>query len=254
MAKRFLGNSIVQYLIGRAIGGYMLFVGVTTRWTKVNRQAVEPFWEPDGGKLVGCIWHGRFSLIHKMWAFGPGVPKAKMLISQSREGGIVAHTSRTVGAEVIRGSAAKGSQRKGGVEALLAMARHIEDGGVIAMTPDGPRGPRMRAKKAPVQLAKLAGAPLMAVTWATSNRIVFDKSWDHFVLPLPFGRGALIWSDPIQPPPPDASDADIEAVRLKLETEMNRIAAEADRIAGVTPIEPAPQRTLTPPSTEPAET
>jgi lysophospholipid acyltransferase (LPLAT)-like uncharacterized protein len=254
MAKRLLGNSIVQYLIGRAIGGYMLFVGVTTRWTRVNRQAVEPFWKPNGGKLIGCIWHGRFALIHKMWAFGPGVPKAKMLISQSREGGIVAHTSRTVGAEVIRGSAAKGTQRKGGVEAMRAMARHIDGGGAIAMTPDGPRGPRMRAKKGPVQLAKLAGAPMVAVTWATSNRIVFEKSWDHFVFPLPFGRGALIWSDPIAPPSPDADEREIEAVRLRLESEMNRIAGEADRIAGVPPIEPAPPKAQAPADPEPAET
>lgn len=239
MAKKLLGNSVVQYLIGHAIGGYMLLVGVTTRWTRVNREAAEPFWRPDGGKLIACIWHGRFALAHKTWSFKRGAPKAKMLISQSREGGIVAHTSRTVGAEVIRGSAAKGDKRKGGVEALRAMARHIEGGGVICMTPDGPRGARMRAKRAPVQLAKLAGAPLLALAWSTTNRIVFDKSWDRFILPLPFGRGALVWGNPIPPPPIDASDEQIEAVRLQLENEMNRIAAEADRIAGVAPILPA---------------
>jgi lysophospholipid acyltransferase (LPLAT)-like uncharacterized protein len=254
MAKHLLGNSIVQYLIGRAIGGYMLFVGVTTRWRRVNQRAIEPFWEPGGGKLVACIWHGRFALIHKMWSFGPTVPKAKMLISQSREGGIVAHTSRTVGAEVIRGSAAKGGKSKGGAEAMRAMARHIDDGGVIAMTPDGPRGPRMRAKRGPIQLARLAGAPLLAVAWSTSNCIVFHKSWDHFILPLPFGHGALIWSDPIAPPAMDASDAEIEAVRLRLEAEMNRIAAEADRIAGVPVIEPAPLQTQAAAEAEPAET
>jgi lysophospholipid acyltransferase (LPLAT)-like uncharacterized protein len=241
--KSLLGNQVVQFLLGRLIGGYMLFVGVTTRWTRINRAAVEPFWKPDGGKVIGCIWHGRFSLVHKMWAFGRGIPKAKMLISQSREGGIVAHTSLTVGAEVIRGSAGKpGKQNKGGVEAMRQMARHIEGGGVIAMTPDGPRGPRMRVKRGPIQLAKLAGAPLLAVTWATSNRLVFKKSWDQFVLPLPFGKGALIWGNPIAPPAMDASHAEIETVRLALEAEMNRIAGEADRIAGVTPIEPAPPR------------
>ncbi|MCZ7531618.1 MAG: DUF374 domain-containing protein [Acidimicrobiia bacterium] len=140
---------------------------------------------------------------------------------------------------MIRGSAAKGEKRKGGVEAMRAMARHIDGGGVICMTPDGPRGPRMRVKRGPIQLAKLAGAPLLAVTWATSNRIVFHKSWDRFILPLPFGRGALVWGDPIPPPPMDASDEQIEAARLRLENEMNRIAAEADRIAGVAPILPA---------------
>jgi lysophospholipid acyltransferase (LPLAT)-like uncharacterized protein len=229
--KSLLGNPLIQLLLGRLIGSYMLFVGVTTRWQRV------------GGKLIGCIWHGRFSLIHKNWSFGPNVPKAKMLISNSREGGIVAHTSRTVGAEVIRGSAAKAGRRsKGGVEAMLSMARHIEGGGVIAMTPDGPRGPRMRVKRGPILLAKIAEAPLVAVTWATSNRIVFDKSWDHFVFPLPFGRGALIWGNPIAPPSPQADDAEIEAVRLALENEMNRIAAEADRIAGVPVIEPAAEK------------
>jgi hypothetical protein len=68
---------------------------------------------------------------------------------------------------------------------------------------------------------------------------VVDKSWDHFVFPLPFGRGALIWGNPIAPPSPGASDAEIEAVRAQLEAELNRISAEADRIAGIPVIEPA---------------
>ncbi|MBX3511447.1 MAG: lysophospholipid acyltransferase family protein [Hyphomonadaceae bacterium] len=245
MRKSLLSNPALQFLIGRSIGLYMLFVGATTRWEQVNRAAIEPFLRGES-PVVGCIWHGRFTLVHKMWAFGPGIPKAKMLISQSREGGIVAHASLTVGAEVIRGSAPKKDGRaKGGAEALRAMARHIEGGGVICMTPDGPKGPRMRAKKAPVQLAKLAQAPLIAVTWASSRRKLFD-SWDRFVLPLPFGRGVLIWSDPIAPPRPDAEDAEIEAVRARLEAEMNRIAAEADRRAGVAVIEPAAPRETTP--------
>ena len=240
--KSLLGNPVIQFILGSLIGGYMLLVGVTTRWTRVNQAVMEPFWRPNGGKLIGCIWHGRFPLIHKMWSFKRGVPKAKMLISNSREGGIVAHTSRTVGAEVVRGSEAKkgSSKPKRGVEAMRDMARHIEGGGVMAMTPDGPRGPRMRVKRGPVVLAKIAGAPLLPITWATSNRIVFEKSWDQFVSPLPFGKGALIWGNPIAPPAPDASDA--EAVRLALEVEMNRIAAEAARIAGVPRIEPAPPR------------
>jgi lysophospholipid acyltransferase (LPLAT)-like uncharacterized protein len=243
MLKSLLGNPVFQFILGRLMGGYLLFVGLTTRWTSVNRAAVEPFWAPDGGKVIICVWHGRFPLLHTMWSFKPGVPRPKMLISNSREGGIVAHTSRTVGAEVIRGSAGKpGKQSKGGVEAMLTMARYIEGGGVIAMTPDGPRGPRMRAKRGPVHLARNAGAPLIGAAWATSHCIVFKNSWDQFVLPLPFGNGAQVWGDPIAPPSPDASDAEIEAVRLQFEAEMNRIAAEADRLAGVTPISPAPPR------------
>jgi lysophospholipid acyltransferase (LPLAT)-like uncharacterized protein len=238
MLKTLLANPIIQFLIGRAIGGYMLLVGVTTRWERVNQAAVEPFWS-GRGRLILCMWHGRFSLFHKLWRFGPGAPKGKMLISQSREGAIVAHTARTVGADVIRGSAAKRGQPKGGVEATFAMARHIGDGGMVAVTPDGPRGPRMHARKGPVQVAKIAQAPLLPVAWSTSHRIVARKSWDHFILPLPFGRGALVWGEPIDAPAPDAGDDEIEAVRIKLETELNRISAEADRRAGVAVIEPA---------------
>jgi len=242
MLKTLLGNPVFQYVVGRAIGFYMLFVGVTTRWRRVNQAAVEPFWNGEG-KMVACIWHGRFTLIHKMWRFGPNSPPAKMLISRSREGGLVSWVSRTVGAEVIRGSAAKRGQQKGGVEATRQMARHLDGGGVIGMTPDGPRGPRMRVKRGAVQLARMAGAALVGVVWASSNRIVFPRSWDKFVFPLPFGRGALIWTDPI-PVPEDASDELMEELRLKLENEMIRISAEADRIAGIPVIEPAPARPL----------
>ena len=237
--KFLLGNPVFQYILGRTIGIYMLFVGVTTRWRRVNPAAMEAFFN-DGGKHLACIWHGRFALVHKLWKFGPGTKPAKFLISRSREGGLVAWVSRTVGAEVVRGSAAKRGQQKGGTEATREMARHLDGGGVMGMTPDGPRGPRMRAKRGPVQLAKIAGASLVPITWATSNRFVFD-SWDKFILPLPFGRGALIWGDAI-PVPEDADAAQMEAIRLKLEIEMNRICAEADRIAGVPIIEPAPER------------
>lgn len=236
--RNLLANPLAQFVIGRTIGLYMLFVGVTTRWTQVNRAAIEPFWGGNG-RLVACIWHGRFTLVHKLWRFGRGKTKGVFLISRSREGGIVAHASRTVGADVIRGSAAKGGQQKGGREAGREIIRHIEGGGCIGMTPDGPRGPRMRAKAGPVQVARMAQAPLIGLAWSTSHRIVFD-SWDRFILPLPFGRGALIWSNPISPPSLDASGAEIEAVRSQLENEMNRISAEADRIAGVEVIEPAP--------------
>ncbi|MBS0385582.1 MAG: lysophospholipid acyltransferase family protein, partial [Proteobacteria bacterium] len=213
MLKFLLGNPVFQFVVGRLIGFYMLFVGATTRWRKVNPAAMERFFTSKD-KHLACIWHGRFTLVHKLWRFGPGAKPAKFLISRSREGGLVAWVSRTVGAEVVRGSAAKRGQQKGGVEALREMARHLDGGGVMGMTPDGPRGPRMRAKRGPVQLAKIAGASLAPIAWSTSNRIVFD-SWDKFILPLPFGRGALIWGDAI-PVPPDADAAQMEAIRIKL--------------------------------------
>lgn len=240
MSKSLLKIPAIQALIGRALGAYMLFAGWTTRWRHVNRAAIEPFWRPQK-RLIICIWHGRFTQMHRLWAFQPDTPKAHMLISRSREGDVVEHAARAVGAEVIRGSAAKGKQDKGGFEAGRELLRRIEDGGAIALTPDGPRGPRMRARIGPVHLAKIAQAPLLPMAWSTRWRIAFG-SWDRMLLPLPFGSGALVWGDPIAPPAPDADNATMEACRLKLEQELNRISAEADHLAGVAAIEPAPAR------------
>lgn len=237
MPKHLTAIPIVQALLGRGLGVYLLFVGVTTRWRRVNRAAIEPFWRP-GARVILCFWHGRFGLAHKTWAFGRGVPKCKMLVSPSREGEIAGYASRTVGAELIRGSAAKGAKQKRGLEAVREMVRHIDAGGAIALTPDGPRGPLMAAKTGPVHVAKIAEVPLLPAAWSTQRRIVF-KSWDSFILPLPFGRGAIVWGEPIQPPSPEADSAELERVRGELEAALIRVSAEADRLAGVDVIAPA---------------
>ncbi|MBY0564792.1 MAG: lysophospholipid acyltransferase family protein [Hyphomonadaceae bacterium] len=244
MLKALLRNPAVQFILGRLIGIYMQFVGWTTNWRRVNQAAVEPFWARPDTRLLCGVWHGRFFLTHKLWAFGPKRPKATFLISRSREGGLVVQAARQVGSDVVRGSAAKAKngaqvQQKGGREATLEMISHLQRGGMVAITPDGPRGPRMRVKIGAVQVAKMAQTPLMGLAWSTTHRIVFD-SWDRFVLPLPFGRGALVWSDPIDPPRPDAKREEMEAVRARFEAEMLRITAEADRLVGVETIEPAP--------------
>lgn len=241
MLKALLGNPVFQFLIGRTIGLYMLLVSATTRWERVNQAAHEPYWR-GGAKSILCIWHGRFMLAHKLWYFGPGATRARMLISRSREGGVIAHASRTVGADVVRGSSAKRGQQKGGREAVRELVRLLEAKETICITPDGPRGPRMRATIGPVQIAKMAQAPMLPIAWATARGKVF-KSWDQFLLPLPFGRGALVWGEPIAPPPPNAGGAELERVRQKLEDELNRITAEADRIAGVHGVAPAPPET-----------
>jgi len=242
MAKSLLNSPAAQVLIGSTIGLYMRLVGATTRWRDVNRVGAERLWA-EGGGVIACVWHGRFMLAHKLWSFKPGVQPIQMLISQSREGAVVTHAAHMVGSGVIRGSAAKklkdgGAKSKGGFEAMREMARHLNAGGAICLTPDGPRGPRMRARLGPVQLAKLTGAPLLCMTWSMNRRVTL-KSWDRLMFPLPFGRGARVWGALIHVPR-DADDVTLERARLALEAEMNRIAAEADRLAGGPTIEPAP--------------
>jgi lysophospholipid acyltransferase (LPLAT)-like uncharacterized protein len=250
MLKALFGHPVFQFLVGRAIGLYMLLVAVTTRWERVNQAAAEPFWR-GGARVVMCAWHGRFMQLHRLWFFGANATKIRMLISRSREGGIVTHAARMVGGDVVRGSAAKRGQQKGGREAVREMVRLIDEGVAVSITPDGPRGPRMRASIGAVQIAKMAQAALLPVAWSTHGRKLFN-SWDRFILPLPFGRGALVWGDPIPPPPPNARGAEMEQVRQRLEDELNRITTEADRLVGAVRVEPAPRDESV--SVEPATT
>jgi len=236
MLKRILNSPFVQSALGRLLGLYMLLVGHSTRWTHINREAVEKVWAA-GGPAVICFWHGRIVLSHVGWGIRQGAQPARVLISNSREGAVAAAATLTVGAGVIRGSSGKAGRRKGAVEATREMLRHMSKGGAVAMAPDGPRGPRMRAQMGPIQMARHAGAPIVCFAWATRKRKVFN-SWDRFVLPYPFGEGFYIWGDPIRIDK-HADEAAMEAARRQLEDELTRLTAEVDRLAGLPGIEAA---------------
>jgi lysophospholipid acyltransferase (LPLAT)-like uncharacterized protein len=137
----------------------------------------------------------------------------------------------------VRGSKEKAGKSKGAFDAMRGMMRHLKTGGAMCVTPDGPRGPRMRAEMGAVQIAKLSGAPLVCMAWSARHAKVFN-SWDRFMLARPFDRGAIVFGGPLYVSR-DADDDAMEAARLALETELIRVTQEADRLVGVTPVEPA---------------
>ena len=179
--------------------------------------------------MIGCFWHNRMLLMPFIWPTGRPV---SMLISRHGDGLLISAIIRRFGVDTIAGSSSRG-----GTDALRAMLATLRAGVTIAVTPDGPRGPRMRATAGVVHAARLARAPLIPVSLATSRRKVL-RSWDRFLLAWPFGNGVFVWGKPIEVSP-DAGETEIEAVRLALEAELNRVSAEADRLVGQTPVEPA---------------
>lgn len=229
-------TSLLYRLLGRVLGSWMIFCGWMTRWTWVDRKIAEDHWA-SGQPVIVCFWHGRMMEAHVGWKPKDGAPHTHMLVSKSKDGAIIATACEMVGMHVLRGSTDRAGKSKGGVEALRFMLRALKDGRSVAVTPDGPRGPRMRVQEGVIQLAKLSGAPIVCMGWATSHRLVFD-SWDRFQLPLPFGRGVFVWGGPIRVPR-DADAAATEAARLAVENEITRISHEADRRLGLAPIEPA---------------
>ena len=94
-------------------------------------------------------------------------------------------------------------------------------------TPDGPRGPRYRVQPGLILVAKRTGAAILPMTFGAQRKRVF-RSWDAFLLPLPFSRLVVIYGEPIYVPA-DASAADLDVKREEVEASLRRITETADK-------------------------
>lgn len=238
MLKRLVRTPLVQSALGALTSGYMRLVARTTRWRIENPEIAAAALQPGKGACV-VIWHGRLGMIYSCWALYPAVKDPAMLISLSPDAQFVARGAELLGARVIRGSthrAERAQKRKGGAGAYRKMIAHVAQGGVLCLTPDGPRGPRMRASLGAARLARHTQAPVLCLGVAVSRRFVVN-SWDRLIVPLPFGRGVLVWDGPIAPP---AREDDADAVRADMEARLIAVTQRADTLAGAQAIEPAP--------------
>ena len=95
----------------------------------------------------------------------------------------------------------------------------------------------MRASDGIVQAARMANVPIFPLTYSASNRKVL-RSWDRFVLPLPFSRGVFHWGDPIYVDR-KLDDAGIEAKRVELENALTELTQQTDISLGLDAIPPA---------------
>jgi len=238
--------------ITAALGAaWIRFTYWTGRYEHLNEDGARAHWDSKT-PFIGAFWHNRLFLIVNGWR---SKGKVYTLISRHGDGQLITDVMGRMGVDVIRGSAAAaGKKRKdrGGSAAFREMISVLNDGATMSLTPDGPKGPRYRVKDGIVMLAKFSGAPILPVTYSARSAVVIKRSWDKFMVPLPFSRGVILWGNPIVVPA-DADDDMLEAKRLEVENEMIRITAEADRMMGREPIEPGKPRTqaATPPSQTP---
>lgn len=219
----------MQAVLGRLIAFWARLVMTTGRWETMRGEIPARLWD-EGQPFIGAFWHGRLLLSPLAWRRGAPVA---MLISSHPDGRLIAEATRRLGFATI-----DGSTRRGGGSALRDLLRALKGGTSVALTPDGPRGPRMRAGGAIIDLARLSGAPIVPAAFAVSRRWV-APSWDRLIVALPFARGVFVWGEPVTVAR-DAAAPAIEAARAELEARLNALAAEADGVVGQPAIEPAP--------------
>lgn len=205
----------------RALGAclayaYVSFVGLTTRLRVVRGDRRERLRARDR-RFIYAFWHQRqiyLTYLHR----GAG---AAVLVSRSRDGELIAKIL-----ELSRLAAIRGSSSRGGASAVRAMAGAVQSGLDIAITPDGPRGPAREVKEGALFLARSLGIPILPLACALSRKIVVKKAWDRFHFPLPFGRAAVVYAEPIEVLAHD----DLKAKAAELKAVLDRITDEADAL------------------------
>lgn len=235
MLKRFALSPAGQVIIGFLAAGYIWLVRWTSRLEYVDREPVDRLLQ-EGRPILGVIWHGRLLIAPYAWVYD--APQY-YLISRHSDGELIARVMRLMGADTVRGSAANPlkDDDKGGAAAMREILRLLRAGRSVGLTPDGPRGPRMRMSEGTVTIARLSGTPVVPVSYASTRRLIL-KSWDRFHLPLPFSRIFIVYSTPTEVPR-HLDDAEAEQWRRRLETALNEATARADRLAGKPVVEPA---------------
>ncbi len=162
-----------------------------------------------GGRILLCCWHQQFfSAVRYFKNYAPYHPA--LMISQSKDGDVIARIAEKTGWHTVRGS----SSKDGGA-ALKDMISHLSHYGFAGHILDGPRGPAGVVKAGVIRLAQVEGTFVVPL-YAFADRAWYFKSWDRFMLPKPFARVTLRYGDMLDLTSKEGEEA-FERQRLRLQ-------------------------------------
>lgn len=191
------GNLVGLQRVAVVVGPILLrMLYATWRVSEINAEG----WRSLRSKkmpFVFALWHGQLlPLVVQHRSQG-----IKILISEHRDGEVIAQIAQRLGLAAIRGSTTRGAAR-----ALLAMCDALTSGSEVAVTPDGPRGPARKFASGAIVAAHRAQAPVVAIG-VSASRSWHLRSWDAFMIPKPFARVTVAYSNPIFVDAPDSRAA-----------------------------------------------
>lgn len=216
-----MNGTTARFLAVPAARGLFRLLAATAR---VEREGEEHLRAAVSGwpGIVFAVWHGRLLLA----ALTHRHRNVVTMASRNRDGELIARILEPEGFIVARGSTSRG-----GSEALRDMEGEARAGRTwLALTPDGPRGPRHLAKVGSVVLALRSGFVLLP-TGVSARPARQFRSWDGFLLPAPGARIAVVYGPPL-PVPADADEARVEALRAEFEIALRETEARADARVG----------------------
>jgi lysophospholipid acyltransferase (LPLAT)-like uncharacterized protein len=210
----------LRYAFAQHAGGALFDALMHTVRMTVENDAAYRVHMDAGQPVIFAMWHGRLlplGFVHR----GQNIV---CLASRSADGEYITRILQHWGFGVVRGSSSAG-----GDTAFRELIRSVRSGRSVAVTPDGPRGPRERLKPGVLQLAQLTGAPLVPLA-AAASRSWWFVSWDRFLVPQPFARLHVAYGDAIHVPRGTGDLSELTArVEATLGDLMTRVEAAAAR-------------------------
>lgn len=196
-------------------------VALTLRYQWNDRS--EFFNRKQRGPAICCVWHNRLTLcLVAYWDYAQKysrTPGMAAMVSASKDGGFLTGVLDCFRVQPVRGS----SSRRG-AQAMLELTTWAERGYDVAITPDGPRGPRYVVQDGIMSLAQMTGLPIVPFSYNLDWKITL-KSWDRFQIPLPFSRCEMNFGKPIRVPR-EATDAEREELRQRLELSLRGLSRD----------------------------
>lgn len=229
--KRLLRSAAIQSVLAFAVATYIELLIHTLRWRIEGRESVDrAMGRPQG--VLALFWHGRIAQGIACRPLLAGKPR-RVMISFSRDGGFIARAAERLKIPVIRGSTGRRggdkAEDKRGAAAFREALGFIRSGGVMILTPDGPRGPAEILPLGPARLAAAAAAPTFLMSLAARPAIRL-ASWDRARIPLPFARAAVVLEGPL--PPPAGGEAALAATRADWEGRLRAGQERAEALLG----------------------
>ncbi len=173
-------------MIVGAAGLLIRALAMTWRIEVRNGEHIESL-RANGKPFIFALWHGQ--LLPLLWHHRKqGI---SLVISEHRDGERIARVATSLGYELVRGSSTRGGGR-----ALIQLSRVLQSGKEAAITPDGPKGPARSVAQGVVIAAQRSGAAILPIA-ATASRAWRIRSWDSFMIPKPFARVSVGYSNPI---------------------------------------------------------
>ncbi len=180
-------------IVARLIWLFASLLALTLRWRWVGGSER---WRPGpSDQFIVAIWHNRLALSLLLYHRYVTCPypgrRLAALVSASRDGGMLARVL-----ELFRVHPIRGSSSRRGAQALRELVAAAGEGYDLAVTPDGPRGPRYEVQEGVIVAAQLTGLPLLPVSYRLGWKVTLN-SWDRFQIPLPFSTVEIELAEPL---------------------------------------------------------